>query len=123
MAIKISSLGTGQFPLDGSSSTILDASAAGEPSKVVRSIRLVNVGTSEIGVNLWLDGTQRFVPPPSPPVTVLRRLLPPGTKIPAGGLLVMDEEVTLEAGQDSIVASVTAGGSVDYVISGFTRDL
>jgi hypothetical protein len=121
MAIKILSLGCGILPTS-EEEPILDATLEGSPSMVVRNVRLVNTNTSEAEVSLYLNGPARANPPPDPsPGEVQVQLLRAGTKIPPRGLLIVDHEITLEAGSDRITA-ISTGPFVHYVISGFHRD-
>jgi hypothetical protein len=79
---------------------------------IVKSIRLVNTDTQPRTVNLYFA--------PNAISGNIRRIAPPNMTIPAGGLVIDDQEITM-APNDQILGDASAAGVIDYVISGIQR--
>jgi hypothetical protein len=85
---------------------------------LVKNISLVNTDTSSVTVNVYylksggVQGTDN------------RCIAPKGLSIPASGQVVLDNEVTLAAG-DKIYGIIATGTTlkVDFVASGLLRDV
>ena len=101
MAIKAQ--GDGQLPSsEGTLYTVPTATQA-----IIRTITLVNTTTNTIKVNLYLnlDGTNS------------RRILPFDMELAGRFMAVLDDVLTLEAG-DLIQGDADVAATVDYVLSG-----
>uniref|UniRef100_A0A6H2A1Q0 Uncharacterized protein n=1 Tax=viral metagenome TaxID=1070528 RepID=A0A6H2A1Q0_9ZZZZ len=103
MTVKIKSLSDGQ--LAATKGTLYTAPAATQT--IIKSITLVNTNTTAETVNLYFTASGG----------TSRRIIPKNTSLPAGALLVMDNEVTLEAA-DIIEGDSTTTSVTDFVISG-----
>jgi len=104
MSLAIKSLADGQ--LSATKASIYTVAASTQA--IVKKITLVNTETSTTrAVNLYFKesgGTSR-------------NIIPVDTALKAGYLLVMDDEVTLEAG-DMIEGDAAVASKLDYVVSG-----
>jgi len=100
---KIKSLADGQ--LAAAKGTIYTTPAATQT--IVKKITLVNTETTTETVNLYFKASGG----------TSRRIIPKDTLLVASALLVMDDEVTLEAA-DIIEGDTTTAGVVDFVCSG-----
>ena len=74
---------------------------------IVKRITLVNTSSSAVKVNLYFKASGG----------TSRRIIPKDTTIEDSGLLVVDDEQTLEAA-DILEGDATFGTTVDYTISG-----
>lgn len=110
MAVQILSLANGQ--LGTTSKGLLYPNPAITLTTIVKSIRLVNTDTQPRTVNLY------FAPAGNP--ANARRIAPPSMTIPAGGLVIDDQEITMGS-TDQILGDASAGSVIDYVISGIQR--
>ncbi len=82
---------------------------------IVKAIRLANTGSSSVTINLYFNR-------PNSMGQYRRRLLSPvNMSLPAGFLYIDNDEITLEPG-DHLQAMASAGGVVQYTISGVERD-
>jgi hypothetical protein len=110
MALAIRVLGFGQM----TTNLVIDLSTVAVPTgkaQIVKAMRFVNTSTStSIGLNVLIShsSSQRQISPK--PVTIA-----------PGAMYIDDTEFTLEAG-DKVQGSLSATGTVDYVISGIERD-
>jgi len=105
MAVQILSLANGQLNL---ATTDMYASTA--ITTIVKSIRLVNTGSLPITINLYFLLN----------LGTARRIAPVNMTIPAGGLAIDDQEITMGPG-DKVRGDASSGGTVDFVISGIQR--
>jgi hypothetical protein len=109
MAVTILSLASG--PLPTSKTTIYTSPTTPSAlTTIVKSIRLVNTAATPTTVNIYL-----FRPADNND----RRIFPQNMSVPAGGLAIDDQEITMTSG-DLIKADCSASG-IDYVISGIQR--
>lgn len=99
----VKSLEDGQLP--ATKDTLYTTPAATQT--VVKRITLVNTHSSMLKVNLYFKASGG----------TSRRFIPKDTELAAGYLLVVDDEITLEAA-DIIEGSAGTASKVDYVISG-----
>ena len=109
MSVQILSLASGYLPLANnpiytSPSTL---------TTIIKSIRLVNTDSVPRTVNIYL---KRAAESPTP---TNRYLTPVNLSIPAGGLYIDDQEITMSSG-DQINYDTTAT-RIDFVISGIQR--
>ncbi len=110
MALAIRVLGFGQL----TSTTEADLSTVAVPTgkaQIVKAMRFVNTSASaSIGLNVFLShsGSER-------------QISPKNVNVAPGAQYIDDTELTLEAG-DKVRGSLSATGTVDYVISGIERD-
>ena len=74
---------------------------------IIKSITYVNTHTSAVTVNMFV----------LPSGGTARRIIPNGTTLGIGYLLVMDDEITLEAA-DKLQGQTSVSGYVDYVVLG-----
>lgn len=103
MTLAIKSLADGQLP-----ATIGDLyTVPGNTKTIIKTIKLVNTNTTAETVNLYL----------TPSGGTARRIIPKDLSLGIGYLLVVDDELTLEAG-DKIQGDTTTASKVDYTISG-----
>jgi len=103
MTISIKSLSDGQ--LASSKASIYTVAASTQA--IVKKITLVNTDSSARAVNLYFKesgGTSR-------------NIIPVDYSLAVGALFVMDNEVTLEAG-DMIEGDAAVASKIDYVVSG-----
>jgi hypothetical protein len=103
MAITIKQLANGQLP--SSIGDLYESPASTQT--IIKAITIVNTNTTTETVNLYVlkaSGTPR-------------RISPKDLALAAGYMTVIDDEITLEAG-DKIQADTTTASKVDYVISG-----
>jgi hypothetical protein len=116
MAIQIKSLARNTLPTP--SEADLYAVPAGKAA-IVKSVRLVNTGSSSAVVNLWFRrGTSG--------AGTSYRIVPKDLTLPPGGAFIDDSELTLEYVDSSNIDRIrgaVASGTVDYVISGIERDV
>jgi hypothetical protein len=116
MAVQIKSLARNTLPTP--SEADLYAVPAGK-SAIVKSLRLVNTGTSTAVVNLWFRrGTSSS--------GTSYRIIPKDLNLAPGAAFVDDSELTLEYVDSSNIDRIrgaVASGTVDYVISGIERDV
>lgn len=103
MTLAIKQLAQGQLP---SSTGDLYTIPAGTQA-LIKTIKLVNTSTGTETVNLYLK----------PSGGTARRIIPRDLQFQAGYLLVVDDELTLEAG-DKLQGDTTTASKVDYTISG-----
>ncbi|KKN30824.1 hypothetical protein LCGC14_0830320 [marine sediment metagenome] len=103
MTVTIKSLADGQ--LAASKGTIYTTPASTQA--IIKRITLVNSDSSARAVNLYFKASGG----------TSRRLTPKDYSLAVGALLVMDDEVTLEAA-DIIEGDAAAATVVDFVISG-----
>lgn len=103
MSLNIKSLADGQ--LASSKGTIYTAPTAKQA--VIKRITLVNTHTSAETVNLYFKASGG----------TSRRIIPKDTSLAASNMLVMDDEITLEAA-DILEGDTTTASKVDYVITG-----
>lgn len=113
MAVQIISLSTG--PLQSATAPIY--TGPGALTTIIKSIRLVNKDSVPRAVNLYVtrhatngngDLNQRYLSP----VNVM---------IPAGGLLIDDQEITLSASDVISGDTNSVSANVDYCIAGIQR--
>jgi len=97
MTITIKQLANGQ--LASAKGTIYTATAC---TAIIKSITLVNTGGSSVTVNLY---------------AATRRIIPKDLTLAAGYSLVVDDVITLSAG-NIIEGSDGVGTNTDFVISG-----
>jgi len=103
MTIAIKQLADGQLPATTGDLYTVPAST----QALIKTIKAVNTNTTTETVNLYLK----------PSGGTARRLIPKDLQLSAGYLLVVDDELTLEAG-DKIQGDTTTAAMVDYTISG-----
>ena len=103
MTITIKSLADGQ--LANTKGTLYTVPASTET--IIKRITLVNTDSSARAVNLYFKASGG----------TSRRITPKDYSLAVGALLVMEDEVTLEAA-DIIEGDAAAATVVDYVISG-----
>lgn len=113
MAVQILSLFSGSLATpSGSAGTLYTSPSSPAPlTTIVKSIRLVNTGTGAATVNLYLWRTTSD--------QTNRHLIPVNMTIPAGGLALDDQEITMTAG-DIVKGDANASG-IDCIISGIQR--
>jgi len=106
MVIAIKQLANGQLP-----STVGDLyTVPAGTTAIIKSISLVNTNTSDETINLYVlksGGTRR-------------RIIPKNMTFYVQYMTVVDDEITLEAG-DKIQGDTTTASKVDYVVSGVTN--
>ena len=86
---------------------------------IVKTIRLINTGSSSVTVNLFVrrgSGGTSY------------RIAPKDLSLPGGGAFIDDSELTLEGltatgDSDRVRGIVSSSGTVDCVISGVERDV
>ena len=110
MAVQVLSLANGQ--LSTTPKAVLYPTTAISLTTIVKSIRLVNTDTQPRTVNLYFA--------PNGVSGSARRIAPPSMSVPAGGLVIDDQEITM-APNDQILGDASAGSVIDYVISGIQR--
>ena len=103
MGLAIKSLADGQLP--AATGDLYTAPASTQA--LIKTIKLVNTNTTAEAVDLYL----------TPSGGTARRIIPKNLSLGAGYLLVVDDELTLEAG-DKIQGDTTTASMVDYTISG-----
>ena len=103
MTTVIKSLADGQLP--SSKGTLYTTPAATQT--IINRITLVNTNSSTESVNLYFKASSG----------TSRRIIPKDYSLIAAALFVMDDAVTLEAG-DILEGDTTTASKVDYVISG-----
>ncbi|GAG55881.1 unnamed protein product [marine sediment metagenome] len=103
MTVSIKSLADGQ--LAAGTGTIYTTPASTQA--IVKTITLVNTHDSALTVNLYFKASGG----------ASRCIIPKDTSLAAGYLLVMDDEITLEAA-DILEGSGGTAEKVDFVISG-----
>lgn len=110
MSVQILSLANGQ--LSNTSQTTIYTSPVGPPAltSIVKSIRLVNTDTVPRTINLYFMQLSGSV----------RHISPQNMTIPAGGLAIDEQEITMASG-DVIKGDASAGSVIDFVISGIQR--
>ena len=106
MAIQVLSLGSGQLSTTSQSNLYTSSSI----TTVVKNIRLVNVSSSPVTVNLYFK----------PNGGTARRIAPQNMTLAAGAFSIDDQEVTMGAG-DQILGDASAINAVDWVMSGIQR--
>jgi len=110
MALAIRVFGMGQL----TNTTEHDLHTVAVPTgkaQIVKAMRLVNTSTTtSIAINIFLShgGGERLVSPKN-------------LGLDPGAAYIDDTELTLEAG-DKLVGSLSATGTVDYVVTGIERD-
>lgn len=121
MAFIVKSLAYGQ--LTSTSDTNLYPEGSGTfatKAAVVKNMRFVNTGSSAATLLLKV---KRDTPSDT------RRLTAGPVTIPPKGLLIIDDELTLEGNSASgteryaILGATSSGGTLDYVISGLEREV
>jgi hypothetical protein len=110
MAVQILNLYTGQ--LTNTSKNLIYPQTSITLTTIVKNIRLVNTDTQPRTVNLYLA--------PGGVSGSARRIAPQNMSVPAGGLAIDDQEVTMGP-SDTILGDASATGVVDIVISGIQR--
>jgi hypothetical protein len=112
MAVQILSLASGS--MSSSAASTMYTSPLGPPgiTTIIKSIRLVNTSGSAVTVNLYL---YRTVGDPNN-----RRIAPVAMSIPANGIAIDDQEITMSA-NDVIKGDASTNAVVDFVISGIQR--
>ena len=103
MAITIKSLADGQ--LANSKGTIYKTPASTQT--IIKRITLVNTNTATENVNLYFKASGG----------TSRRIIVQDVPLAAKALLIMDDEVTMEAA-DILEGDTTTASKVDFVISG-----
>jgi hypothetical protein len=90
-------------------------------STLVKSIRLVNVTSNPVTINLFVRKTS---------TGTSYRIVPKDLVLAAGAAFIDDSEITLEGGggtqgvsEDRIRGSASTSSAVDCVISGLERDV
>jgi hypothetical protein len=109
MSVQILSLASGYLP---NAANPIYTSPVGPPAltTIIKSIRLVNTDSVPRTVNLYVN---RVADPNN------RYITPVNLTIPAGGLVIDDQEIALSSG-DKIQYDTTAT-HIDFVISGIQR--
>ena len=103
LGVSIKSLADGQVAT--SKGTIYTAPTG--KTAVVTNVKMVNTSSGPVKVNLYFKasgGTSRRI----------------DLEIEGGGLAIMDNEQTMEAG-DIIEADATSGSTIDYSVNGVER--
>jgi len=117
MAVTIKSLYKAQL---GTTEADLYGPASGKAA-IVKSIRLVNTGSSPVTVNLFVKRAAASSQPGGG-----LRILPKDCSLAPGAALIDDSEVTLEyvssSNIDFVRGCASAATTVDCVISGVERD-
>ena len=103
MSITIKSLADGQ--LANTKGTIYTCPASTQA--IIKTITLVNTNSTAEAVNLYFKASGG----------TSRRIIPVDNSLAASNLLIMDDEVTLEAA-DILEGDTTTASKVDYVING-----
>jgi len=103
MTLIIKSLADGQLPATTGTLYIVPASTRA----LIKTIKVVNLNTIAETINLYLE----------PSGGTARCIIPKNLSLGIGYLLVVDDELTLEAG-DKLQGSATDATMVDYTISG-----
>jgi len=103
MTLAIKSLADGQLPATTGDLYTVPASTRA----LIKTIKVVNLNTTAETINLYLK----------PSGGTARCIIPKNLSLGAGYLLVVDDELTLEAG-DKLQGSATTAAMVDYTISG-----
>jgi hypothetical protein len=114
MSVQILSLAYGQLGVLTSGQPNQIYLSPSSLTTIIKSIRLVNTNTAPVTVDLYLlrsgdtlSASKRFISPQA-------------MSIPAGGLAVDDQEITMTAG-DAIYGDASVASKVDFVISGIQR--
>jgi len=116
MAILIKQLGAGEVTQGSSESPLLTTNpVANGKAVIVRSIRLINKSTTvaaTVDLKIYVASSN------------VRQLSPVSLSIPAKGMYIDSDEITLQAGHKILlsVAAATGAGPVDFVVSGVERD-
>ena len=95
-------------------------------SAIVVAMRFVNTHTSPVPMSMTLNHANDPVPMP-----LVSPIFPANTIIGVGGMLLEDEELTLEAGdtlcakvgKDGDASNATYADKIDFVISGIEMDI
>ena len=103
MALVMKQLAQGQLP---DSTGDLYTAPEGK-SALLKTVTVVNTHTATETVNLYVK----------PAGGSARRLIPKDLQLKAGYLLVVDDELTLEAG-DKLQGAATTASKLDYTVSG-----
>lgn len=112
MAVQILSLASDALPTvptPGTGDLYTSPTTPTPLTTIVKSIRIVNTNTTPVIVNLYFKESGRTE----------RRIAPRDMTIPAGGLAIDDQEITMGSG-DKIRGDASAA-NVEYVISGIQR--
>ena len=104
MSVIIKSLGSGQ--LATSQGALYTATST---TAIVMTVRLVNIHTAAVTVNLYFKQSGNS-----------RQITPKDFTLAPGARLVVDEELTLGVG-DSLEGKASSATKVDYVVSGVER--
>ncbi len=106
LGVSIKSLADGQVAT--SKGTIYTAPTG--KTAVVTNVKMVNTSSGPVKVNLYFKASGG----------TSRRIFPKDLEIEGGGLAIMDNEQTMEAG-DIIEADATSGSTIDYSVNGVER--
>jgi hypothetical protein len=114
MSVQIISLSTGAL----ASATGAIYTGPGTLTTIIKSIRLVNKDSVPRAVNLYI---KRFAAVSPNGDTTQRYISPVNVTIPAGGLLIDDQEITLSASDVINADTNNVTAMVDYCIAGIQR--
>lgn len=126
MSVSILNVAAGQLAAISTPPGVIFAGSATKAT-IVKGIMLTNRGVGTETVNVYLkSGVNGPLSASSP----LYLLSPKDVKLPAGGQIILDTEITLGTGlsagvtyADQILGSTTTAATVDFVLNGMQRDL
>src|SRR5262245_31228985 len=111
MALAIKVLGFGQLTTTSVTDLLVVSPVPTGKAQIIKTMRFVNTSTStSSSVNVCLTRS-----------IVDRQVSPKNVSVAPNAMYLDDSELTLEAA-DKLRASLSATGTVDYVISGIERD-
>jgi hypothetical protein len=122
MALIIKVLGNSSIGTSTSAQELLTAYSGGSPTYavptgkavIIKNIRFANRDTVKRTVTInYLPGGSNA-----------RAVSPAGASIPAGGLLILDEELMLGAGDklQAVLGETSGSNVIDFVLGGVERD-
>ena len=110
MSVQILNLNANQ--LSGMAQSLIYPPAPITLTTIVKSITVVNTDTQPRTINLYFA--------PAGVAANARRIAPQNMTIPAGGMAIADQEITMGS-TDTLLGDASVGGKLDYVISGIQR--
>jgi hypothetical protein len=110
MAVQIFSIASGQLSTSAASSIYTSPTSPSPLTTIIKSIRLVNTASTPTTVNLYIFRS---------PDNTNRRIAPQNMSIPAGGLAIDDQEITMSSGD--VIKGDASAAAVDFSISGIQR--
>lgn len=118
MALTIQNMGQGKLPITTATSMLTELTGSKVPagkSAIVKNISLVNGDVATQWASIYFRKASA--------VTTADRLISPkNVSIPPGGMLILDQEITLTEDNQILGVAQTAD-KIEYVVSGMLRDV